>query len=129
MAELRSIQFKRGAQAALIANLVGAAKLKDGEPAFEKDTGKLKIGNGVSDYADLPYISGGGGGQDDRFVIHDPVAGQVLLYDDTISRWVNKDLADENAIIYLAQQGLTLKGYAQATQGQMLVKDQTDGLA
>lgn len=129
MAELKSIQFKRGAQAALTTNLVGTNKLKDGEPAFEKDTGKLKIGNGVNDYADLPYIGGGGGGQDDRFVIHDPVAGQVLLYDDVSGKWVNKDLADENAIIYLAQHGLTLKGYAQASQGQMLVKDQTDGLA
>lgn len=30
--------------------------LADGEPAFELDTNKLKIGDGVKAYNDLPYI-------------------------------------------------------------------------
>ena len=33
-----------------------------GEPCYETDTGKLKIGNGSDNYAALPYVSDGGGG-------------------------------------------------------------------
>ena len=32
-----------------------------GEPCYETDTGKLKIGNGSDNYVTLPYVSGGGG--------------------------------------------------------------------
>ena len=32
-----------------------------GEPCYETDTGKLKIGNGSDNYIALPYVSGGGG--------------------------------------------------------------------
>lgn len=42
---------------------------------------------------------------------------------------MNKDLADDKSIIYLNSQGLTIKGYADAKQGQILVKDSTKGLA
>jgi hypothetical protein len=30
--------------------------LKQGEPGFEIDTGKLKVGNGISTWTELPYI-------------------------------------------------------------------------
>ena len=30
--------------------------LKEGEPGVEIDTGKLKIGNGINHWVDLPYI-------------------------------------------------------------------------
>lgn len=33
-----------------------------GEPCYETDTGKLKIGNGTDAYANLPYIGDGGSG-------------------------------------------------------------------
>ena len=33
--------------------------LADGEPCFELDTGKLKIGNGTTAYNDLKYINDG----------------------------------------------------------------------
>lgn len=33
--------------------------LADGEPAFEIDTNKLKIGNGILNYSELPYINEG----------------------------------------------------------------------
>jgi len=130
MAEIKTIQFKRGRKAVLEAKLKAGelGVLLAGEPAWETDLGGLKIGDGVNAYADLPYITGSGGGQDSRFVINDPLANQVLLYDSTLGKWVNKDLSDDNSIIYLAQQGLTLKGYANASQGQMLVKDNTNGL-
>ena len=130
MAEIKVIQFKRGQKAVLEAKLTSGVLgvLLAGEPAFETDTGGLKIGDGINNYIDLPYITGSGG-SDERFVIEDPIAGQVLLYDEIIGKWVNKDLSDNNSIIYLAQHGLTIKGYDQASQGQMLVKDTINGLA
>lgn len=33
--------------------------LPDGEPGYERDTGKLKVGNGVTAWNDLPYFGGG----------------------------------------------------------------------
>lgn len=36
--------------------------LLDGEIGFERDTYKLKVGNGVDDWNTLPYITGSGGG-------------------------------------------------------------------
>ncbi len=33
-----------------------------GEPGFEKDTGKIKVGDGVSTWSALSYIGSGGGG-------------------------------------------------------------------
>lgn len=53
-----TFQFKRGKKATLEAKLVGVNKPLVGEPIFETDTNKLKIGNGIDDYKDLPYISG-----------------------------------------------------------------------
>lgn len=32
--------------------------LEDGEPGYEKDTGKMKIGNGSSPWRDLEYVEG-----------------------------------------------------------------------
>jgi len=61
MAEvIQKLQFKRGTCADLTAILVGAEKLSAGEPAYEVDTGKMKIGNGVDDYASLSYFGGAG---------------------------------------------------------------------
>ena len=56
---ITSIQFKRGEKLALEAVLVGANKPLKGEPVWESDTNKLKIGDGINNYANLPYISGG----------------------------------------------------------------------
>ena len=36
-----------------------------GEPCYETDTGKLKIGNGSDNYVALPYVSSGGGSSGD----------------------------------------------------------------
>ena len=33
--------------------------LKDGEIALERDTGRLKVGNGVTPWTSLPYVSPG----------------------------------------------------------------------
>ena len=56
--DIRDIQFKRGIKAVLEAKLV-PEKLgipKSGEPIYETDTGKLKIGDGKKAYKDLPYL-------------------------------------------------------------------------
>lgn len=132
---IKTVQFKRGLEANLIAKLIpveqgGLGVPLAGEPVYAIDTKVLKIGDGIKDYEHLdPITGGGGGGEDNRFAIHNPLDGQVLLYDDDSGKWVNKNLADEDSIIYLANHGLTLKGYDQAAQGQMLVKDINDGLA
>ena len=65
-----------------------------GEPGFEKDTYKLKIGDGVRDWISLPYIAGGGGYE--------------------IS-------ADEKSIT-IANDTLALYGFASAAAGQYPVK-------
>lgn len=134
--EIKNIQFKRGKKAVLEEKLV-AGNLgvpKDGEPIYETNTRSLKIGDGHTSYKDLPYF----GGKSDsgnvsldipNFIIQDPLTSQILLYDAEQQAWVNKDLADSESIIYLAERGLTIKGYDKAEQGYMLVKDQTEGLA
>ncbi len=123
--EIKDIQFKRGKKAVLENQLV-ESKLgvpKDGEPIYETDTGKLKIGDGKTAYIDLEYYA-----DTPKFIIQDPLSNQILLYDETLQAWVNKDLADKESIIYLAERGLTIKGYDEAKQGYMLVKDAIEGL-
>lgn len=36
--------------------------LSDGEPGVERDTGRMKIGNGTTPWNGLPYVGGGSGG-------------------------------------------------------------------
>ena len=57
MVTISTIQFKRGKKEALEKALVGKNILLSGEPVFEIDTNKFKIGDGKSEYKDLPYIS------------------------------------------------------------------------
>jgi hypothetical protein len=45
--------FKKGTKAELEAS---SSIPREGEPIFETDTGRLKVGDGVSAYASLPYI-------------------------------------------------------------------------
>ena len=128
MAEIiQQIKLKRGLKANLILKLTGENVLLAGEPAFETDTGQLKIGNGVNNYIDLPYV----GAADIKIAVTDPEAQQVLLYDAEAKKWVNKTLTDAKSIIYLdteTNKGLSLQGYAEATVGQMLVKDHDNGI-
>lgn len=57
MVTISTIQFKRGKKEALEKALVGNNILLSGEPVFETDTNKFKIGDGKSEYKDLPYVS------------------------------------------------------------------------
>jgi hypothetical protein len=80
---IKNIQFKRGTKEKLEARLTAddLGIPKAGEPIFESDTNKLKIGDGILDYAHLPYVAGGG--VDGRFIITDPLSNQILVYDET----------------------------------------------
>lgn len=130
--EIKNIQFKRGKKAVLEAKLVeGVLGVPtSGEPIYETDTKKLKIGDGSTSYRDLSYFGDNAAGLDlPTFIIQDPLTNQILLYDAEQQAWINKDLADAESIIYLAERGLTIKGYDTAEQGYMLVKDQVQGLA
>lgn len=49
------IQFRRGTTKSWKATKV---KLAAGQPGFDKDKYKIKIGDGKSDWSDLPYVSG-----------------------------------------------------------------------
>lgn len=51
-----TIQLKRGKSADWISKNI---LLNPGEPGFELDTGKLKIGNGQTLWNDLPYVGEG----------------------------------------------------------------------
>jgi hypothetical protein len=65
--KIRTIQFKRGHKAALETKLTSAelGVPAAGEPIYESDTGKLKIGNGTTPWNDLPYL-----GEDKTLIIN-----------------------------------------------------------
>jgi hypothetical protein len=52
-----TVLFRRGTAATAAANNV---VLDDGEGGYEKDTRRLKIGDGVTPWNNLPYLAGGG---------------------------------------------------------------------
>lgn len=52
-----AIKFRRGLAVVLAEK---NPLLREGEPCFEVDTGKLKIGNGISTWNQLGYLSGEG---------------------------------------------------------------------
>jgi hypothetical protein len=78
--EIKNIQFKRGKKAILEEKLVAdnLGVPANGEPIYETDSGKLKIGNGLTAYIDLPYF---GGNDLPKFIIQDPLSNQILFYD------------------------------------------------
>ena len=52
-----------------------------GEPCYETDTGKLKIGNGSDNYVTLPYVSDGGGSSGDLPIATATTLGGVKVGD------------------------------------------------
>ena len=52
-----------------------------GEPCYETDTGKLKIGNGSDNYVTLPYVSDGGGSSGDLPVATATTLGGIKVGD------------------------------------------------
>jgi len=59
--------------------------LANGEPGYEEDTGKLKIGNGAWRWNQLPYVAspnGGGGVSDEALQDHINSLTPHPVYDD-----------------------------------------------
>ena len=52
-----------------------------GEPCYETDTGKLKIGNGSDNYVALPYVSDGGGSSGDLPIATATTLGGIKVGD------------------------------------------------
>ena len=102
----------------------------DGELYIVEISGgtKFKIGDGEHRYSELGFY------EDDLlsvlgFDISNAADGQIIMYNGTSGKWENVDLTDDNSIVYLDSEGLTIKGYDDARHGQMLVKDNTDGIS
>lgn len=136
---IQTVQFKRGRQATLEQKLIstelgGLGVPKAGEPVYATDTHVLKIGDGVSSYLELPTVAGDSVAITSLSELTDVVFvdelddNQILLYDSTSGKWINKNLADNTNIVYLTSEGLTIKGYDEASHGQMLVRDATNGV-
>lgn len=112
---IKSMQFKRGKKAALESVLVGDKKPLAGEPIWESDTGKLKIGDGKHDYIDLPYLSGSSGGQEPAetsdIVLEGYYKNNIFYKDETclnpLTRYVSKLYFDlfKNSIYYYSTDG------------------------
>lgn len=57
--------------------------LLSGEQGYETDTKMMKIGNGVSSYADLPYFAGGITDIDGETIVMD-AAGKIRLNSESV---------------------------------------------
>ena len=90
-------KFRRG-----LASLWASANpiLQDGEPGFELDTGKLKIGNGTTPWNDLNYINGNS---------------------------ISVDVDNQSIIIDGLGQ-ISLKGFTEAQSGQSIRKNEQGSL-
>ena len=144
---IESIQFKRGTKAKLEERLRAGdlgVPLR-GEPIWETDTNKLKIGNGTDAYIDLEYFSGN---VDDNLVLegyYDSQSGFFYnLPPEEVDRqrlpeWSNKlyrDLATKKVYYFKAIGRFTelyspAKLYSssgQNTDGAMTQKAVTDGV-
>lgn len=62
--------------------------LLEGEYGYEKDTGKVKIGNGATAWNDLPYAGAGSLAELGDVDVETPDDGDVLTYDATAEKWV-----------------------------------------
>lgn len=56
--------------------------LAEGEPGFETDTGRVKIGDGSKKWRDLEYFGGEGGGSGEDLLEHILAAEPHPAYDD-----------------------------------------------
>lgn len=103
MAEvIQKLQFKRGTKAALTAVLVGTEVLSSGEPAYETDTQLVKIGDGVHNYADLPYLSADLSNyytKDQIDVKFDDVDEKFLLKQDVLVSGTNIKTINEQSVL------------------------------
>ena len=81
------IQFLRGTQSQLQSSQQIFAA---GQPIFESDTGQLKIGNGINNFAGLPYVGGSSSG--DEWALGSSSDGS--------NSWRYKDTSDGTRVMY-----------------------------
>ena len=62
--------------------------LKYGEPGYEKDNGKLKIGDGITPWNNLSYLID----VNTKIIVDNPQNGEVLTYNAAADTWENKKL-------------------------------------
>lgn len=74
MGRFEGIRFRRGTAAAWTSV---NPTLDPGEPGFETDTLKVKIGDGAQPWSALPYISGAGGSTDAE-IVRDTIAAALV---------------------------------------------------
>jgi hypothetical protein len=102
--KITTIQLKRGIRERLIAALRGLNCPKDGEPIYEIDSGKLYMGDGITDFEFLDPIAGG------EIEIESATDGQILVFNETRQKWEAKDFADNHSIEY-GEDGLRIAGF------------------
>ena len=66
--------------------------LKYGEPGYEKDNGKLKIGDGITPWNNLSYLTD----VNTKIIVDNPQEGEVLTHNAAANRWENKRLEFSN---------------------------------
>lgn len=66
--------------------------LEEGEPGFVIDQNKIKIGDGITTWKNLPYLAGGESSI--QFDIQDPQDGEILHYDASTGKWVNTSVSE-----------------------------------
>lgn len=108
-----------------------------GEPCFETDTGKLKIGDGITAYNSLPYQ----GGTSDAAVTTDTaqtISGKKTFTNDiVINQWNNNispirethiDLSNNNGNAFISAEGIdkTFGMYTKSSSGIQLGTDTLD---
>ena len=94
------IQFARGTSSvAASSNSI----LSAGQPFFETDTNKLKIGNGTASYNDLPYIGGSSGKKYAAVVVGTSTAGYTADQVDFLCDGVDDDIEIQAAIDSLVE--------------------------
>lgn len=97
------IQFARGTSSvAASSNSI----LSAGQPFFETDTNKLKIGNGTASYNDLPYIGGSGGKKYATVVVGTSTAGYTADQVDFLCDGEDDQVEIEQALDSVSSGGL-----------------------
>ena len=104
------IQFLRGTQSQLQSSQQIFAA---GQPIFESDTGQLKIGNGINNFAGLPYVGSSSGGSWTKIQAEGtPTTGWVSsIYtdlDDTTRLTIGQGMIDGISNMVLGNQIVTL---------------------
>lgn len=91
---ISTIKFRRNTAANWTS---GNPILQSGEPGFETDTKKIKIGDGTTAWTLLPYTTDVGINMSslDDVVITIPVAdNELVAYDTSTSKWINQTAAE-----------------------------------